>query len=143
MSAPITATGFSLLENVVALAIVTAGLLGTTALFGEALRSVRDHHQRQTAILLGEELIDIAIALQADTLPGELSCSIVPEPCFGDAFAQAELDRWRQALLRTLPEASAQLGITGATIRTLQLSLTWPDSRNQTAVQRLERVVHR
>ena len=138
------AAGFSLAENIVALAILSAGLLGTTALFGEALRSVRDNRHRQAALLHGEALLDTLLALQVDTLPGPLECSFAAAPCLADASAQAELAAWRTALLRALPDARVRVNVFGPPeIRSLRLQISWPDSRGEIAIQRLERTVHR
>jgi len=138
------ASGFTLIENVVALAVVTTGLLGTTRLFGEALRCVRENHQRHTAILLAEELIDILSVLHTGARPGRTECAVVTETCFTDALAQAHIARWRAALLRTLPEATATLEVTGSTTtHKIQLRIEWPDGRSGSVAQMLERAVRR
>lgn len=137
-------TGFSLVENVVALVIVSAGLLGTTRLFSEALRSLRDDHQRQTAVLRGEALIENLLALRAWTLPAQFSCSVITERCFTDEFAHDQLVAWRAATLRTLPEARTLLTVTGSNMaRTIRLQISWRESSGKIAKEQFERTVRK
>jgi len=137
--------GFSLLENVVALAILTVGLLGTTRLFGEALRSLRDNQHRQAAIILGEELIDRLIAQRHETLAAEIDCLDVTQRCLDDPLAQTQLAAWHVALSRALPDPRAQLSITGSPTlsasRSIHLHIDWRDSRGAMAAAHFERVV--
>ena len=136
--------GFSLLENVIALAIVTVGLLGTTRLFGEALRSLRDHQHRQSATVLGEDLIEQLIALREQSLLADRDCTLPREACFDDAPAQAQLEAWQARVRRLLPDAAARLIVAGtATTIRIELGIEWRDSRGERAATHFERVLRR
>jgi prepilin-type N-terminal cleavage/methylation domain-containing protein len=52
---PLT-SGFSLIENLVALTVLSIGLLGTAALLASALGALRIGAQRQTAIVLSDDM---------------------------------------------------------------------------------------
>ena len=79
------ALGFSLVENLVALAVLSIGLLGVAALTAGALAGIRVGMQRQTAIVLTD---DAASRL--------LGAGGIDEPV-------GDLEDWRAEVARRLP----------------------------------------
>lgn len=132
-----TCRAFSLLEHVIALAIVAVGLLSTARLFGDALTQLQANAEQRAATLLAEELLDLLIAARADVAaiagPGSAGCAIALEPCFEDAGTEARLRQWRRRVDQRLPDARATLSATAPAATTeYQLEMHWSGRRPHT-----------
>ena len=135
-------SGFCLLEQLIGLAILSIGLLGSTRMFGEALQSLRDDTHHQSAIVLGEELLERLVASGAARESVRFSCAPGVAPCRFDA--PIEIADWQASLQRSLPEPDTQLRITpAARTNAVTLSISWRDSRGQTVIREFERIVSR
>lgn len=79
--------GFTLIENLAALAMLSIGLLGTAALLASALGMLRASTQRQAAVVL------------ADDLASRIGAVDLAE----DPSALPDLQRWRSDVASRLP----------------------------------------
>jgi type IV pilus assembly protein PilV len=152
--------GFTLVELMVALLVLTVGLLGALALLMRASRGAGDALARSQSALLAQGLAEImrsnrsALAAGAfDSLsanaPGvapalPTSCALDTGPCTDSAMAQADLARWQHAVATTLPAgtgASACVDTHGT--RLCEITLSWRErfSANDIAVPRQSVVV--
>lgn len=135
--------GFCLLENLVALAIVTLSLLGTGRVFGEALRAMRYNAEVQAVTMLGRDIVDRLAALDARVAAGtSLRCTVGASRCFDDPSKESAVDAWGSVLVREMPGARAEIVVAGTqATRVFRVRIDWPDRRAGTASQEFERVL--
>jgi type IV pilus assembly protein PilV len=108
-----TNAGFSLLENLIALIVVSVGLLTAAGLQGVAKRATYDALQRTTAALLAHDIFERmrtnSAALDGYLPPADigggslgptpaLDCRIPANQCSPDQVANFDLWEWEQAL---------------------------------------------
>ena len=106
--------GFTLVEALVALVVLSIGLLGIAALYVETLRAGRTSLFRTQAVTLAS---DIADRMRANREPADAyACG---DPCDptdgGNAIADADLDAWMDAIAAQLPNGSAGVTYTAPT----------------------------
>jgi len=124
-SAPQAERAFTLLEVLVALAILAIGMLGVIAALVEGLRASRDASLQSAAVTLAADLADsiranpagaAAYALEAGTVleTPPATCSVVGE-CGAIEIAAVDLHGWQQRVLEALPEAVTIVTVTAVT----------------------------
>lgn len=125
--------GFTLIEVLVAVLILSIGLLGLAALQTTSLRSNHSSLLRSQATLLSYEIVDRMRANRNVALGGEY------DTAFGDAApatpgTQAELDlaNWK-AGVATLPGGEGAIARSVSGTRTIfNVSVRWDDDRSGT-----------
>jgi type IV pilus assembly protein PilV len=109
--------GFSIVEVLVALVVLSIGMLGIAALYVESLRAGRSAVYRTQAVNLASDMADRiranrnaqnAYALAAAATPTEQGCSPTPDDdtpvaCTPGDLAQDDMARWRAAIADQLP----------------------------------------
>jgi type IV pilus assembly protein PilV len=132
--------GFTLLEVMVALVVLSIGLLGVAKLVVGAVHANDSGYMRGQATQLAYEMLDEmranrpgAIAGNYVTGPGALTdCTVAS--CNAAALAGLDVYDWDQRLAQTLPSGKGAVvtaaGI-GGTIATI--TVTWDDSQAQWA----------
>ena len=135
-----TQQGFTLLETLVALVVLSIGLLGVAKLVVGAVHANDSGYMRAQATQLAYELLDQmranrpgAIAGNYVTGPGaSTDCSSAA--CTPAALAGLDMYNWDQRLAQALPNGAGRvvtaLGV-GGTIATI--TVTWDDSQAQWA----------
>ncbi len=112
--------GFSLVDGVIALAIMAFGLLGLSRLQTRALPLGTESQQRATAVQFGSELLSAALIDNANyacyTLPAAGAC--------GSAVATAYANDWKTRVAAALPGGDATATYDAATSR-LRVVVTW------------------
>lgn len=100
--APCKARGFTLVEVLIALLVLSIGMLGIAALYLESLRASRSALVRTQAVTLAA---DIADRMRANRDPaGIYDCGGTCEAGEGgNAIAVADLNAWRAAVEAQLP----------------------------------------
>ena len=109
--------GFSLIEAMVALLVLSIGLLGIAALYVETLRASRTALYRTEAVV---QATDLADRMRANRNPANAyACG---SPCVpangGNAIADADLADWMNAIAAALPAGSADVAYTAPTATT-------------------------
>jgi type IV pilus assembly protein PilV len=101
-SVPRQARGFTLVEVLIALLVLSIGMLGIAALYLESLRASRSALVRTQAVMLAA---DIADRIRANRDPaGIYDCGGTCEAGEGgNAIAVADLNAWRVAVETQLP----------------------------------------
>lgn len=102
------ARGIGLIDALIALAILSFGLLGMTRMQTNLMRQAIESQARMTAVQLGDELLSTAL-VDVDNA----ACYTLPAAgtCDSDA-AKARTDEWQERVLAALPgevEASSVL----------------------------------
>lgn len=105
--------GFSIVEVLVALVVLSIGMLGIAALYVESLRAGRTAVYRTQAVNLASDMADRiranrtardAYALAAADAPTEQNCAPpTPQVCTPAQLAQDDMARWRAAIVDQLP----------------------------------------
>jgi type IV pilus assembly protein PilV len=131
------ARGFSLVEALVALLVLSIGLLGIAALYVESLGASRTAQFRTQAINLAADMADRIRVNRGATVA--YAGAAADNGCDGNAGAPAEctpaqmaahdLFRWRQTLARLLPNGNGAVQVDAATVPpTYIITVTWAES---------------
>ena len=104
------AAGFTLVESLVALIVVSIGLLGIAALYVETLRFVRTaQHQTEAAYVAA----DLADRIRANRAPVDGYAG-----AGAGARAIADLSEWRALVAMRLPQGTGQVRFVAGTLDT-------------------------
>ncbi|WP_296752310.1 type IV pilus modification protein PilV [Thiobacillus sp.] len=125
--------GFTLLEVLVTLLIVSLGLLGIAGIIANSLKVNQGAYIRSQASLLANDIIDRMRANRttAETSPSPYalaSCAAAPG---GATVAQTDLKQWCDALIATMPSGSGTGSVTvgAAPAWKITVVVQWNDSR--------------
>lgn len=110
-SAPRAQRGFTLIEAMVALIVLSVGLLGIAAMYVETLRANRTSLFRTQAVTLAS---DIADRMRANRAPANAyACGSPCDPSAGgNAIADADLAQWMGTIAARLPGGTADVAFT-------------------------------
>jgi type IV pilus assembly protein PilV len=129
--------GFSLVEVLVALVILSIGLLG---LAGLQTRGVRDNHGaylRTQATLSAKDLVDRMRANRSGALAGDYDVDFGVNVAPGGTVASQDLSQW-QATLARLPGPGLGKIVVNQANRRVRVDISWDDSRGAEARATLE-----
>lgn len=137
--------GFSLIEVLVALLVLSVGLLGMAALLAVSLGNTQNANLRTQATNLATAALDMLRANvanvgrygSADFVAGADCADPEPPACAaGSAVHTCDLQRWRHAVCNTLPGGRARIILTAQdtanpAIRSVdaRVEICWIDSR--------------
>lgn len=131
-SRPHRVRGFTLIEALVALLVLSIGLLGIAALQLSSLRSNYSASLRSQATLLAYDIVDRMRANQIAAANGAYIIGLTTTPTGGSGIvAQDDLARWKQNLTDTLgPTAQGSIASAGVgSAATYTITIQWDDSR--------------
>jgi type IV pilus assembly protein PilV len=127
------ARGFTLVEALVALLVLSIGLLGVAALQLSSLRANHSSSLRSQATLLAYDIVDRMRANQSAANNGAYDIALATAPA-GGTVALDDLVRWKQNLSNTLPAGNGAVARTGAGSATkFTVTVQWDDSRGAEA----------
>jgi type IV pilus assembly protein PilV len=129
------AHGFTLIEVLVALVVMSVGMLGIAALYLEGLRAGRTAIYRTTAVNLAADMADRIRANQqagnayAGNGPGsDESCVNGDEDCTPEQLANDDWYSWSRQIDAQLPEgAGAEIVVAAAATPVYTITLQWPE----------------
>lgn len=116
--------GFSLIEVLIAVVVLSIGLLGIAALQGVSLRSGNEAVARTEANLVAYDLLDRIRANRNATDLEDYVLGLGEDPT-GTAPAALDLQAWKTALAR-LPEGDGAVAVDG---RRVTVTVVWQDVR--------------
>jgi type IV pilus assembly protein PilV len=128
--------GFSLLEVLVALFLITVALLGTAGMQAYGVKVTQGGQFRAQAVLLGTDLMERVEANNVAAVAGNYVATLpappitfdcVTTPCLPARMAAYDLDQFQQNLARQLPAATATITITGAGPFVYTLTINWQE----------------
>lgn len=140
--APTRFRGFTLIESLVALLIMSIGLLGVAALQLASLQANHGAFQRTQATFLAQDIVDRMRANRDAAIAGQYDIE------FGDAppttpsnTAEIDLAAWRNRLVATLPAGASTAATsqpsgeiaTDAATDTITVRIRWDDSKGAEA----------
>ncbi len=131
-------SGVTLVETLVAMVVVSIGMLGIAGMYVEGLRSSRVSASRQAAVSLASDLADrmranptAGLAYQGDA--ENQDCVNGAENCTPEELAADDLSWWLANLQTQLPDGEGTVDVVeaaGADVRTYTILLTWAESGN-------------
>ena len=118
--------GFTLLEVLVAMIVLSIGLLGLAGLMASSLKNSHSAYMRSQATWLAYDALDRMRANRQIALAGGYNLALGAAPG-GSGLAKTDLSEWDTALANTLTEGdgSITMGPNGAVTVIVQ----WNDSR--------------
>ncbi len=129
--------GFTLVEVLVALVVLTVGMLGIAALYVEGLRLSRTSIYRMNAVTLAADMADrirtnwAVPADYAGTGPGaDNNCVNTAINCTATQLAQDDWFRWLAAMAERMPPgAVGEIDVNAAaTVDQYDITVTWPET---------------
>jgi type IV pilus assembly protein PilV len=128
-------SGFSLIEVLVALVVLSVGLLGLAALQSTAAQFNAGAYTRSQATILAYDMADRIRANRAAALAGDYTSAYPGAlPTCNDAVAgtvaQQDLAAWRRSLACALPSGNGAVAVDIAT-RVLTISVRWDESNRE------------
>lgn len=127
-------SGFTLLEVLVAMVVLSVGLLGLSGLQTTSLRNNQSALLRSQATLVSKDIIDRMRANRASAIGGDYDINYSAAPGSGlPAVAQADLNQWR-AYVGRLPVGDSQLQVSslsvgGVSYDVAEVRVRWADTR--------------
>ncbi|MDQ2696627.1 MAG: type IV pilus modification protein PilV [Pseudomonadota bacterium] len=131
--------GFSLIEVLIAVIILSIGLLGMARLQIISMQNNNGAFYRSQATLLANEILDRmrlnltaagSYAIAADA-PAPAADSCVANPCDPAAVAQADLMEWRAEIARLLPAGTGSIVVDANNVVTVDILWTDPAAAAQ------------
>ena len=126
--------GFTLLEVLVALVVLSIGLLGLSGLQTTGLRNNYSAFQRSQATLVTTDIIDRMRANRSAASGGDYNIAYNGTPihvscssCSKTQVAQRDVELWREYVER-LPSGEGQVAVTAGGIA--EVKVRWADTRD-------------
>lgn len=121
-------SGFSLMEVLVALLVLSVGLLGLAALQAVSLKTNHGAYQRTQATFLAYDIMDRMRANRANAIAGAYNLAISATPSGSTTLAQQDLVDWMNNFVTVLlPEGDASVDCTNAAVCTV--TIQWDETR--------------
>jgi len=132
--------GFSMIEVLVTMLIVSLALLGTSGLLTYAMRLNQGGQFRTQAVFLSSDLAERMEANRATAVAGgydisaptsDVDCTTVY--CTGEDMAASDLFKWQQAVAAALPQGQAAPPVHTATgsAHTYTITISWVDRQDK------------
>ena len=126
--------GFTLLESLISLVVLSIGMLGIAALYVEGLRAGRTAVYRTTAVNLAADLMDRIRANRGATVayaggPALNNCVNQANDCTPAEMAQHDLQLWENEIGQRVPPGSASsvVFLPGPVVDTYRIQVQWPE----------------
>ena len=129
------ARGFSMLEVLIALVVTSIGLLGLAALQATSLRLNHGSFLRSQATLFAHDIADRMRANRVAALDGDYDLAFDATPS-GSTVADQDLDQWRDALDRELPDGTGAVDVNAAGLAVIQVR--WNDARGDDGAENVD-----
>ncbi len=132
-----TQAGFSLVEAMVSLVVISVGMIGIAALYGQGLGAGRTAMFRTVAVNLAADMADrIRVnrlaggAYAVEDAEAETDCGPEPdgERCTPAEMAAYDLVLWEAQLAQQLPNGVGTVAFAAGTPSTYTISVTWQET---------------
>ena len=120
--------GFSLLEVLITMLIVSFGLLGIAGIIITSLKNNQSSSARSQASLMVNDIVDRMRANRssAEASPSPYNLALTAAPS-GTGIAIDDLTEWRAALATSLPSGGGSVAVDDAT-KKVTVTVQWNDS---------------
>lgn len=121
--------GFTLLEVLVAIVVLSLGLLGYAGLQMASIKNSASAYQRSQATILAYDIIDRMRVNRAQAIAGNYNTTIGALPGAGTSIAAQDLAQWKTRVDDALPGGDAAINVdaNGNVLITIQ----WVDKRDR------------
>lgn len=127
--APRLRRGLTLIEVLVAMLVMSAGLMGTLALRMATLKSNVNGHARAGAAVHAAEAFDRLRANPQRAMAGQYNLAIdAPTPAEASDIVSQDLRQWRQALASRLADGLGSLQVSPGGLATVEVRWTERDN---------------
>lgn len=120
--------GASLIEVLVAVAVVSVGLLGVAALQAAALRGNQSSHERSAGVIAAYSILEAMRANVTAARAGNYDLAMNDNPGGGGSAAELDLTWWRAQLAASLTAGTGSVNCTAAA-PVCVITVQWDDSR--------------
>jgi type IV pilus assembly protein PilV len=111
------ATGFSMVEVLVSIVILSIALLGTAGLVGSSLRSTNTSYYRSQATVLADDILDRMRANRTSARNGEYNIDLGPAYAApSGSLAEYDTHEWTDTLASTLPDGQGTVSVAGGVV---------------------------
>ena len=124
-------TGFSLLEVLVSIVVLSLGLLGFAGLQVASIKNSASAYQRSQATILAHDIIDRMRVNRIQAVSGSYNTTVGATPGAGASIAAQDLAEWKTRVGSALPAGDAAVNVdaNGSVLVTIQ----WADKRDRSA----------
>ena len=119
-------TGFTLIEILVTVIVLSIGLLGLAGLQAASLRFNSTAYQRSQATTLAYDIVDRMRANTIVARSGAYNGAVTPA---GTTLVAIDLGQWRTELSNSLPASTGTISQPNGNVFTINIQ--WDDSRGQ------------
>lgn len=129
--------GFTLVESLVAMVVISVGMLGIAALYVEGLRAGRTSVYRTVAVDLASDMADRIRAnptardgydVDAAGMGLESDCVNGPADCNPATLADDDIFWWKQSVTALLPDGEASIvAVPGPEISSYTITINWAE----------------
>jgi len=116
--------GFALLEVLIAVVVLSIGLLGIAGLQANGLRGNYSAYLRSQATVYANDIIDRMRANRVNALAGAYNLALTAAPS-GAGIAQTDLTQWRSQVTANLPSGKSSTNFAGGKVTVV---VQWDDS---------------
>lgn len=120
--------GTSLIEALVAMVVLSLGLLGLAGLQLNSMKTAQGAHLRAQAAEHAYDMLDRMRANRTQARSGNYSIAMNATPPTGTALAASELRSWLLLIAGTLPEGDGSIAMPDT--ETVTITIQWNDSRS-------------
>jgi type IV pilus assembly protein PilV len=127
-------SGFTLLEVLVAMLVLSIGLLGLAGLMASSMRNNQSAYHSTQATWLAYDILDRIRANRAGALAGAYDGASLGSPAACTAFvptgaiASQDISGWKNMLACALPDGDGSITVTPGN-RQVRIVVQWNDSR--------------
>ena len=121
--------GFSLIEVLVAVLLLSIGLLGLATLQTTSLQRENSSAQRVEALNHAYDLLDRMRANRAQAIAGNYNVLVGESPS-GSSWAETDVRTWKQALAAALPGGDAAVDVEDQIV---DIRIVWSDASKANA----------
>lgn len=119
--------GFTLIEVMVAVVVLSIGLLGLAALQTTGLRNNHSAYYRSQATFLAYDITDRMRANRAAATAGSYNLALDAAPAGGSTIAAGDQTEWINSLSNLLPEGDGSITVAAGGVATVIVQ--WNDER--------------
>jgi type IV pilus assembly protein PilV len=120
--------GFTLIEVLIAMLILSVGLLGLAGLQATGLKTNHSAYMRSQAVAYGYDILDRMRANRLSALSGGYNIGMGAGAPGSTSIAQTDLSEWKALIAGQLPSGDASANVNGGIVTVI---VQWDDSRAQ------------
>jgi type IV pilus assembly protein PilV len=122
----LTHHGFSLIEVLISMVIISIGLLGAMALQATSLREGQVSNYRDNATLIAQSVLDAIRANRANA--GNYTITLAASAPTGTSIVATDLQGFKNSASELLPSGNGSITVSAGT-STATINLQWSESR--------------